>query len=328
NDRVMLHLTHLSSPAPGANYYAWLLPDRSDQQTKPLLLGKLMVMGGQAQLTYMHPTHENMLAFWSRFLVTEQTNQVQPASPSNDPATWRYTGSIPDIPTPGDENHYSLLNHLRHLLAKDPMLQEIGLTGGLDIWLYRNAGKILEWASAARDDWAGGQQTALLHRQIIRILDYLDGAAAVTASGDLPLNTPFLADSRAGRLGLLEVSQTPALPAYLTHVGIHLLGVMNAPGHSEGQQRIANAVAYALKQVRAQMQQIHQDAVALAKMDETQLKSTRALALLNDMVTAATNAYAGQADPTTGENTNGIIWIHHELQLLATIQVTSVASNH
>lgn len=282
NDRVTIRLSHLSPPAPGASYYAWFLPDRSDHQTKPLLLGKLVVTGGQAQLTYMHPTHANMLTLWSRFLVTEQASQVQPASPSNDPATWRYTGSIPDIPTPGDEKRYSLLDHLHHLLAQDPTLQEICLTGGLDIWLYRNAGKILEWAGAARDDWAGGRQTALIHRQMIRIVDYLDGAATVTTSGDLPLDTPFLADPQAGRLGLLEVRQSQTLPAYLTHVGIHVLGVMNAPGHSAEQQRIAIAVEDALNQIRVQLQQVHQDAVILAKMDETQLRSASALLLLNN----------------------------------------------
>jgi len=193
NDRVTLSLSHLLPPASGASYYAWLLPDQSDTQMKPLLLGKLIVVGGQAQLTYQHPTHENLLTLWSRFMVTEQASQVQSVFPSNDPATWKDTGSIPDLPTPGDEKHYSLLDHLRHLLAQDPTLQEIGLTGGLDIWLYRNAGKILEWASAARDDWAGGQQTALLHRQIIRIVDDLDGVAAV------PLREIFLLILRSWR---------------------------------------------------------------------------------------------------------------------------------
>jgi hypothetical protein len=81
-----------------------------------------------------------------------------PETPPLDPKEWRYVGSIPNVPTPGDEQQYSLLSHMRHLLTKDPTLQEIGLQGGLDIWLYRNSEKILEWSSAARDSWAGGQQ--------------------------------------------------------------------------------------------------------------------------------------------------------------------------
>src|SRR5258708_30324484 len=122
---------------------------------------------------YYYPNNTNLLATYSSFLETEQAANEEPIIPSLDPATLRYTGSIPDTPTPGDANHYSLLSHLRHLLAKDPTLELIGLSGGLDIWLYRNAGKILEWSSAARDDWAGGPASLPpIHPPIHRVLDY------------------------------------------------------------------------------------------------------------------------------------------------------------
>jgi hypothetical protein len=180
NDVVHLDLVGLMPPAPGKSDYAWLLPDTSQNEQPPVLLGTLHMLKGSAQLTYTSSTHTNLLATYSRFLVTEQAANEEPIIPSLDPATWRYAGSIPYTPTPGDANHYSLLSHLRHLLAKDPTLEGIGLSGGLDIWLYRNTGKILEWSSAARDDWAGGQSgLALMRRQIDRVLDYLDGAAFV-----------------------------------------------------------------------------------------------------------------------------------------------------
>ena len=325
NDIVNLSLSHLSVPTMGNRYDAWFLPDPTDKQTKPLLLGTLMVVGGKAQLTYVHPDHENLLASWSRFLVTEQASHPQPTMPSLDPATWKYRGSIPDIPTPGDEQNYSLLDHLRHLLARDPTLQQIGLAGGLDTWLDRNAEKILEWSSAARDDWAG-QQTDSIHRHMIRVLDYLDGAASVVSSGDLPANTPLLVDPQAGRLGLLEVNPTQALPAYLTHIDVHLMGIVNAPGHTEEQKQRAITIEQALKQVTSLMQTLHQDALTLVRMDGTQLRSHAALTLLDEMVSTAITAYAGQADPLTNENTNGIIWIHQELQLLATMPVTAVST--
>ncbi len=223
--------------------------------------------------------------------------------------------------------HFSLLDHVRHLLAKDPALEQLGLAGGLDIWLYRNSGKILEWSSAARDSWAGGQQTTLIHRQMIRVLDDLDGAAYVYNSGDLPPGSPLLVDPLAGRIGLLEVSPTQELPAYIPHVDLHLQGVTNAPGHTKEQEQLALKIDTALMQVSSLMQKIHQDAVKLVKMDKTQLRSNDALTLLNDMVTNATNAYAGQFDPMTGGNTNGIIWIHNELQGLATMPVTAAVTN-
>jgi len=148
NDVVHLDLGGLTPPAPGKSDYAWLLPDTSHNEQQPVFLGTLLIFKGSAQLTYTAPNHTNVLATYSRFLVTEQAANEEPIIPSLDPATWRYAGSIPDTPTPGDANHYSLLSHLRHLLAKDPTLELIGLSGGLDIWLYRNAGKILEWSSA------------------------------------------------------------------------------------------------------------------------------------------------------------------------------------
>ena len=260
--------------------------------------------------------------------MAEQPNNAVPTTPPLDPKTWRYVGSIPTIPSPGDEKQYSLLNHIRHLLAKDPTLQDIGLAGGLDTWLDRNSEKILEWSSAARDSWAGGQQTDLIHRHMIRVLDYLDGGAYVSASGDLPVDTPLLVDPQAGRIGLLEVMPTQSLPGYLTHVDIHLQGVMNAPGHTPAQRQLAIRIDPILKQVTTLMQKIHQDAVTLVKMDETQLQSQDALTLLNDMVTNATSAYVGQVDPATGGNINGVTWIRNELQGLATIPITTPTANN
>ena len=327
NDIVTVNLHNLSAPAGGKSLFAWLLPDPSDDNTQPLFLGKLAIVGRKTQLTYADPNHRNLLASYSGFQVTEQPSNQVPTTPPLDPKTWRYIGSIPNIPTPGDKNQYSLLDHTRHLLAKDPTLQTIGLVGGLDIWLYRNTEKILEWSSAARDSWAGGQQTDLIYRHMIRVLDYLDGAAYVYNSGDLPADAPLLVDPQAGRIGLLEVSQTQTLPAYLTHVALHLQGIMNAPGHTQEQRQLAVKIDTALEQVTSLMQKIHQDAVTLVKMDQTQLQSQDALTLLNDMVTNANNAYAGQPDPATGENTNGIVWIHSQLQKLAIIPVTAINNN-
>ena len=133
NDVVHVDLSDLMPPATGKSDYAWLLPDTSHNELQPVLLGTLQIHKGSAQLTYTSPTHTNVLATYSHFLVTEQAANEEPIIPSLDPATWRYAGNIADTPTPGDANHYSLLSHLRHLLAKDPTLAGIGLSGGLDI---------------------------------------------------------------------------------------------------------------------------------------------------------------------------------------------------
>ena len=326
NDVVHIDLGGLTPPASEKSDYAWLLPDTSHNEQQPVLLGTLQILRGSAQLTYTAPTHTNLLATYSRFLVTEQAANEEPIIPSLDPATWRYAGSFPDIPTPGDANHYSLLSHLRHLLAKDPTLELIGLSGGLAIWLYRNAGKILEWSSAARDDWAGGQASfALMRRQIDRILDYLDGAAFVWR--DVPPDTPLLVDPKAGRIGLLEFDQGQNPPGYLAHVDFHLVGYSHAPGVTADQKRLANQTDAMLIAVTSLLWKVRGDATLLAQMSDTALLEPQALSLLDDMYTNATDAFVGQPNSATGSVQGGVTEIHDELQLLATIEVSTVTGS-
>lgn len=323
NDMITMNVQRLPTTPVGQSYYAWLMPDPTDETTRPLLLGTLPMGSRQAQLSYTHPNHEDLLALYSGAEVTQQPSNPVPTTPAFDPKALRYVGFIPNMPTPGDERHYSLLSHLRHLLAQDPTLQDIGLQGGLDIWLYRNTEKILEWSGAARDSWAGGQQAGLIHRQMLRVLEYLDGAALVFPSGDIPPGSPLLVDPQAGRIGLLEVSPAQVLPAYLTHVDLHLQGLIHAPEHTQAQQALAIKLDNALKMDTVLLQHVRQDAVKLVKMTKAQLQSQEALFLLNDLVTHANAAYSGQFDPTIGGTINGIVWIHNELQGVATIPITT-----
>lgn len=161
---------------------------------------------------------------------------------------------------------------------------------------------------------------------MIRVLDYLDGAASVYTSGDVPAGSPLLVDPQVGRVGLLAVRQTQALPAYLTHVDVHLRGFIAAPGHSQAQKQLAIKIDNALTIDTSLFQKVRQDAIRLVRMNEAQLKSNATLSLLNDMVTNANTAYTGQLDPTLGGNINGIVWIHNELQGIATMQVTVVSA--
>lgn len=321
NDTLLLTLDGLVQPPAGMNLYAWLLADQTQDAIPPILLGTLHLVHGATQLSYQDPQHTDLLVNYSRFLVTQQASQTPPSSPPLDVQTWKYQGAISDIPTPGDEQGYSLLAHMRHLLAKDPELTDLGLAGGLDIWLYRNTGKIFEWSNAARDDWAGNN-TALLRREVDRVVEYLDGQ--VYASRDLPTNTPWLVNPHAGRPGLIDFTtaqdeQGPA--SYVSHVRLHLAGMINAPGHTDAQKLLANTIDAALTQVETAMKQIRRDAVQLAAMSDTQLNSQHALALLNDMQINANNAYSGQ-NSNTGGSVPGVVWIHASLQQLAQIVVS------
>lgn len=321
NDTVQLDLHGLPLPAAGNSYYAWLLADSpAEEEIAPVLLGKFNI--GTAHLVFRDGQHHNLLARYSRFLLTLQPSSPLPLVPAPNTAMWRATGAIPNIPAPLDAHHYSLLSHLRHLLASDPTIAAIGLAGGLDIWLYRNASKVLEWATSARDDWAGGQAAvALLRRQVIRILDQLDGAVAIVQ--DVPAETPFLVDQRTGRIGLLDLSPTQIPPGYVSHVALHLTGLMKAPGALPDQQQLAESILAALSRAGARLERVREDARQLLQGDDATLLSQRSLGLLDEMQSEASQAFAGTVDPATGIPAGGIAWLHGQLQRLAVLSIGS-----
>ncbi len=72
NDELQIDLAHVSDPAAGKSYYAWLLGDRNQSEAAPVLLGRLTVSQGNMHFLYRgDPQHTNLLAFVSRFLITE-----------------------------------------------------------------------------------------------------------------------------------------------------------------------------------------------------------------------------------------------------------------
>lgn len=319
NDIITLNLHGLTAPPPGMSYYAWLLSGKTQDTIPPILLGQLQVVNGKAQLTYQNQSHTDLLVSYSRLLVTAQGSNAHPDLPALDPMTWRYQGSIPDIPTPGDEQGYSLLSHLRHLLAQDPTLQQIGLDGGLGIWLYRNSGKLFEWANAARDDWAKNNPTSV-RLMVDRVVEYLDGRNY--AWKDLPANTPWIVDPKAGLPGLIDISTSPETPpAYIPHVRLHLAGVITAPGHTAAQQQLTGQIDAALSQIQTLLQQARRDAVQLAKMDDVQLQDQGALTLLNDLQVTISNAYIGTE--TASGPVSGVVWLHNIINELAQMSVTT-----
>ncbi|QBD82788.1 hypothetical protein EPA93_45225 [Ktedonosporobacter rubrisoli] len=89
NDGVTVTLHALKSPAPGNAFYAWLLPDQTRDEMKPILLGRLALTHGVAQLTYSDPSHTDLLVTYSGFCITEEDGSTNPATPSLDQAHWR-----------------------------------------------------------------------------------------------------------------------------------------------------------------------------------------------------------------------------------------------
>jgi len=335
-DKIQINLQHVSDPQPGKHYYAWLISERQPD-VPALALGPLAVNHGQVTLAYSDPQHNNLLANYSRFLITEEDANQQPAVPSLDVTTWRYNAAFSRTPNPTDPKHFSLLDHLRHLLSQDPKLHDVGLTGGLDMWLFRNTTKVLEAAGSARD----AQQFCVSHpsdactqgllRQVARILDYLDGAAYVQTE-NIPPNiqgSTLLINPTIARVALLEfdpIHQQP--PGYLEHIGSHLQELSQISSATASQHALAIQIDQAINNVQAWLEAVHADASKLIHMSSTQLLQPDALTTLNDLFTQANNAFVGQVDPNTNNVKDGVVQIHYNIQALATFDITPCTMNN
>jgi hypothetical protein len=310
NDELLIDLHSIPDPAPGKAYYGWLLGDESLSEPPVIPLGQLPINHGTVSMLYSDKQHANLLLYESRFLVTEQDATVPPTTYTPDYNAWRYYAEISQALNPKDKLHFTMLDHLRHLTADSPELRIRGLRGGLDSWFLRNTQEILEWTNAARDDWST-RSTDSLHRDIVRILDYLEGAGYVQK--DVPAVGPSLLarqqDVQVALLGPAPDGQDPpgysfndeVPPGYVYLVASHLDGAVLAPDATEGERALAAQIQMAINRVKNSLEQIHQDAKQLLMMAPDQLVQASTLSLVDDMVMQAQFAYTGQFDPQTGQ---------------------------
>jgi eukaryotic-like serine/threonine-protein kinase len=328
-DEVQIDLHNIPNPTAGKSYYAWLLPDENLSEAKPTIsLGTLRVNQGTVHLLYTNPQHTNLLSFASRFLVTEEDSTAQPISPSPNTSTWHFYSELPQTTIPGQKLQFSLLDHLRHLLASSPDLEVRQLHGGLTIWLQRNTEKIMEWGVNARDDW-NVPDPGLIHRQLIHILDYIDGKDYVLKDvpGARVLVNPY--DAQVALVGLPPDGTDPAgysfdgevPPGYVYLITSHLDTAMLSSQATPEQRQLAAQIDKALNQVRSNLEEVRQDAKQLVSLNNTQLEQPQVLSVLNDLATASQNAYEGSSDPSTGQFRGGAAWIYSNMQRLATFEV-------
>jgi eukaryotic-like serine/threonine-protein kinase len=323
-DRLQLKLANLPLPANGKSYYVWLLNGNGNNtDTQPILLAS-SDRGGEISTTYQgNAQHTNLLASYSRILITEEDNASPPDNPSLDPQTHRYGAEFINIIPPGENPGYGLVAHFRHLLAQDPTLAKNGLTGGLDTWLFRNTLKILETAGSIRDT----SDANFIQRQLVRILDYLDGSAYIKTE-NIPANlAPVEIDPVIAGVPILTTDPQQSPPGYLKHIGTHLLSITVSPGVTSKQKQLAIQIDNAINNVQGWMDKVHVDAQKLLQLPSNQLTQPQAVQLLDDLFTQANNALVGQTDPNTNQVKEGVIQIHYNIQRLATFELASCHGN-
>jgi eukaryotic-like serine/threonine-protein kinase len=324
NDEMQIDLHNLANPASGQVYYAWLLSDNTMTEAASLFLGTLKVSNGQVHYLYMGDAqHSNLLISYSRFLITEEAANPIPIAPSVDHHAWQYYAELPQ--TPSKVDNFSLLDHLRHLLAKDPELEPLNLPGGLEIWLFRNTQGVMQRAVKAQGCWHS-KDTGCIQRAVIRILDYLDGKNYVQM--DVPQGTSLLIDARTVSVALLEFDpQTQNPPGYLFHINRHLQGIVQAPGVTAAQQKLAGQIDTGLNILSNTLNLIHNDAKQLINLPQNQLLSNSTLTILNDMATQANYAFNGQVNSGTNLKQGGAVEIYQNSQRLATFDVMTYSQN-
>ena len=335
NDEVQVDLQNIPAPSAGKSYYAWLLGDVNQPEMPWVLLGK--VSENQGNIAFVYPgdqLHTNLLANNSRFLITEENAHKTQNNPFLDLSTWRYYAVLPQNRSSTDVDHFSMLDHLRHLLVQAPELDALGLPGGMSLWLLRNTEEILKWSVETKDRFNNINAVRSL---LTNILYYLDGKCALRDLQGVPPGMPrILLDqtiAHIAQFALLnpcmqeQLEQASALKNafhdtphdYLDHVLFHLVGVLRSPGATPATRALAAQINTAINNVRVWLSQLHRDAVHLAHMTDEQL--AQALPVLDDMAVQASFAYAGRVDPTTGNMQGGVTWIYTGIQHLASFDV-------
>ncbi|HLJ33993.1 MAG TPA: serine/threonine-protein kinase, partial [Ktedonobacteraceae bacterium] len=334
SDQLQIDLQNFQLPPQGKSYYLWLLADK-DTTPKPdflvpppvhppiLLTNNLPVQqNGSVHYKYQGDAqHNNLLSDTSRLLITLENAGNNPTSPSTDRSTWVYYAELPQELIPGDPTHLRGLDHIRHLYYNEDHLQVKALYGGLDIWVFRNTEKILEWSTTARDDFNGTTANYQnMHDLFTGILDYLDGSPNVHL--DVPPGTPVKPDATIAQIGLLEVAANQDPPGDLAHMLLHINQLNRAPDATPQMHILSQVISVAINNATGWLNQVRTDAKRLFYMTPEQLAQPAALNILDDLVTQATYAYIGQLDPNTNAFNPGVLQAHYSVQTLATFDIT------
>ena len=330
NSEVQIDLSNIPNPLPGTGYYCWLLGDRNQAAFAPILVGQLVLDHGNVHLLYAGDQHhDNLLGSVSRLLITLDSTNSTVSDPLLNTGTWRYYAEIPQTPIPGDAFHYSMLDHLRHLLVGSPELKVLGLHGGPAIWLVANISSVLALANSAGYDWQN-KDTRSLHDQLIHILEYIDGASVVHS--DVPEGTPLPANQNTSQIALQgPAPRNPEPPGYLYSgetppglvylVSAYLNGAIRSPQATQDQRRLAMQVNADIKKLESVLERIRQDARVLITINGARLLQPPSLSTLNDMMIQARYAYDGQIDSSSRQPEGGALGIYNGLQRLASFVV-------
>lgn len=326
DDTVQGTLKNILPPTSGKLYYAWLLSDSGKDPQTFRLPGPLTVMNGSIHLKYAgDPQHNDLLGTYSRFLITEESNNPVPSTPSS---AWRYYAEIPQKPGLNDQSY---LDYLRTLLVNDSSLQtDFNIHGGLATHTYTATQAVWHLADSASNDWKN-QNFDTTRLDLVSIIDYLDGtedpycndAGHVCAQKFLP-HEPVQVNVK---VPLFDVQSSQSPSSYLTRINGDMTIASSTPGITRARSTAIMQANYTLfVTVMSWLDSVHQATLQLIKAVEAknvQSSSPQVQTQLNDLAMNADYAFSGQTDPATGKQLHdGVQQAYTTLQTLGTFDVT------
>jgi serine/threonine protein kinase len=313
NNELQLNLSHIPDLPAGKSYYAWLLSDNNKTPLTSMLLGRLTVHSGIVNFFYTgHLQHSNLLATYSRLLITVEETKNVAGHLSTDKNTWRYYAELPQTPTATAQS--GALDNLRFLLSGDPLLKDKGILGGLNSVLYESMQQVVKCA----DNISNSRNSAVIRGLLICILDYLDGVPYV--QNDVPPGTPVRADPTLSQVPIIDTAKSQLNSSYLTLTSNQLYNLtLTYPPGDKQEINLANQINAELSNhVQAQLDQARQDAIQLVNMSNTQLLQPSSRSILNNMQTQVNYAFYGG-----NINQEGISQLFLDMQHLATFDISS-----
>ena len=315
-DEAQLALHTLPNPPSGKTYYAWLV---THDDSVEVVHWPLTVQNGTlTSPNYVYPPHHNLLTSLPYlFLITLQSGNT--SVPSFDPNDYRYYAIIPQ--TQATTDHFSVVDHLNHLLTNDPGLEKLNMPNGLRYWLLTDTQALVREVNGANDA-RQNKQVLALRQHLVNILYYLRGTSC--APLDLqgtPQGTPTMPDAAIAqqvRASLLECSQNTSISSILAHTELHVSGIFHAPGVTPTQITLAPQIQTNLQQVTLWLQQLYQqDVLHLLALSDSQLLQSPSQSFFDDMKTVSNEVYQGQ----TPTSKIGMVQMSKDLEQLATFDL-------
>ncbi|QBD79265.1 serine/threonine protein kinase [Ktedonosporobacter rubrisoli] len=270
DDTLHIEMKNVPAPTQGKSYFVWL--EDSSAQLRPL--GAAALQDGTLSFAYPGDTqHTNLLSLIQGIVITQETSDTQPASPSGS----RIYRAAFDT---------AALKYIKGILYSTPGLpaNESALVN-----LFETVKSMNDKAGSIADVLQGNHDYGQVRRQAIRIIEQVDGTAYARVNGDLPQGEP---GQLGTRIGLLS---SPTQPGYLDILSTQLDKVEQAAGNDQALLQHVHNVRNAITDLKDWVQKIRMYAVQIVKAAD--LSNSAIIGVALQLKKAAADSYTGRTLP-------------------------------